>query len=912
MAWLSRMAHLWRNLFAREQIERELDDEVRAFYGILVDRYLSQGLSREEAMRAARIECEGEEQVKEKVREKRIGVSIESALKDLQYAARTLRQNPGFSAVAILTLGLGIGANAAIFSLINAVMLRILPVQHPEQLVLLTDPAESGVDVDTTQHGVRSILSYPEFQELSANNRVFSDLLAAQSDNSDLDVFSGDSSQPVKAQGQLVSGNFFRTLGIKPVVGRVFTSEEDKIPGANPVTVISYSYWQRVFAGNPNVVGSSVRVGHGVFQIIGIAPPGFSGILVGSETDLWFPITMQQEVLPGRNYLTPRDTLWLQVMGRFAAGISLQKAQAGINAAFEQSLRIWAADLPTARQRREMVNEKIELRSGARGASWIRGEFSDPLLLLMAMVGVVLLVACANIANLMLARASGRQREIGVRLALGAGRGRLIRQLLAESFLLAAFGGLLGIVLSSVAARLLLALVSSGVENLGLDVPRDHHVLIFTAALSLATGLLFGLAPAVRGTRLDIHRTLAANTRGSGGDRGTVRTGRILGIAQVAFSLVLLMSAALFVTSLHNMLIRNLGYDASHLLLITVNPQAAGYKGASAASIYETVRERLAGVPGVRSVTLSNHGLFGGDSGDHLSIEGSLEKNPDKLVSLWTEVGANYFSTLRIPLLRGREIDASDAARHAPVCVINESFLRRFFPNQDALGMHITDEYPTTRETFEIVGVVADSIEHSPDEQKYARFYANISHPIGTVEAVTFLLSTSAEPTAATFAARRVLAQFDRNLPILSVETVNQQLDRRLISERLVADLAAFFGALALLVAAIGLYGVMSYSTARRTSEIGIRMALGASGRSVIGMVLTETLGIAIIGAAFGLPCGFAVSKLVSSKLYGVTAGDPWPAAIAFLVLLGSAVIAGLGPARRASRVDPTVSLRYD
>lgn len=912
MSWLKRIAHLFRNFLRREQIERELDDEVRAFYDILVDRYLSRGLSREEAMRAARIECEAPEQVKEKVREQRTGVSIETAAKDLQYAWRTLRHNPAFTAVAVLTLGLGIGANTAIFSLINALMLRVLPVQHPEQLVLLTDPADSGVAVDTTQHGVRSILSYPEFQELCAHNRVFSALLAAQSDVSELDVFPQNSAQPLKAHTELVSGNFFQALGVKPILGRVFTSEESAVPGANPVAVISYAYWRRAFAGDPRIVGNTVRVGHGVFQIVGIAPPGFAGILVGSNADFWFPITMQQQVLPGRDYLTPRDTLWLQVMGRLAPGISFQQAEAGINTAFKQSLRIWAADLSTPRQRREMLNEQLKLRPGARGASSIRGEFSDPLVLLMAMVGVVLLIACANLANLMLARANGRQREIGVRLALGAARGRLIRQLLTESLLLALLGGVVGILLSSISTRLLLALVSTGVSDLGLEVPRDYHVLMFTAAVSLLTGFLFGLAPAIRGTGLDINRTLAANARGSGGDRGRLRSGRILGVAQVALSLVLLMGAALFVRSLHNMLAQKLGYDRNHLLLITVDPAAAGYTGPSAASMYETLRERLQGVPGVRSATLSNYGLFDDDSGDHLSIEGAPEKDPEKLTSTWTEVGAGYFTTLRIPLLRGREIDSIDAVRRAPVCVINESFLRRFFPGIDPLGKHITDEYPTTRETFEIVGVVADSIEHRPNEKKEPRFYSNISHPIGTVGTVTYLLGAAGEPTGVALAARKILRRFDRNLPVLSVRTVDQQIDRRLITERLLADLAAFFGALALLVAAIGLYGVMSYSTARRTSEIGIRMALGASNRSVIKMVLTETLSMVVAGIAVGLPFGFAIARLISSRLYGVTAGDPLSVAIALAVLLASAILAGFVPARRASRVDPMLSLRHD
>ena len=701
-------------------------------------------------------------------------------------------------------------------------------------------------------------------------------------------------------------------LGVQPVIGRLITRKEDTAPGANPITVISYGYWQREFAGSPGIVGRQIRVGQGVFQIVGVTPPGFRGILIGSEADFWFPMSMQAQVLPGRDYLKPRDTLWLQVMGRLAPGISRKRAEAGINATFQQTLRDWAAALPTLKERREALNETIVLRPGARGASALRGEFADPLVLLMIMVGVVLLIACANIANLMLARASGRQREIGVRLALGAARSRLIRQLLTESLLIAALGGVVAMVLSVVGTRLLVALVSTAVSNLGLAAPVDAHVFVFTAAISLLTGIMFGLAPALRGTRLDVHRTLAANTRGSIGGRGRAQTGRMLGVIQVALSLVLLLGAALLLRSLHNMITANLGFDRDHLLMITTDPGTAGYKDAGESALYERLREGLRGIPGVRSATLSNFGLFDWDSSDHLAIEGSPERDPEKLEAEWSEVGADYFQTLKIPLLRGREIEAEDAARGARVCVINESFLRRFFPDGNAIGKHVTDEYPTTRETFEIIGVVADAKEHRPNERKYPRFYANISHPIGAVGPVTFLLSTAKAPAGVASEARKVLRQFDRNLPILAIRTVEQQIDRRLLTERLVADLAAFFGVLALLMAAIGLYGVMSYSMMRRTSEIGVRMALGASASGVRRMVLGETLGMAAMGIGIGLPCGLAAARLLASRLFGITALDPAAIAMAVAIVAGSAMVAGYVPAYRASRIDPMVSLRQE
>ncbi len=643
-----------------------------------------------------------------------------------------------------------------------------------------------------------------------------------------------------------------------------------------------------------------------------MAPPGFRGILIGSAPDFWFPLTMQGQVLPGRDFLKPKDTLWLQVMARLAPGISRQRAEAGINITFQQTLRDWAAALPTERERRGMLNEKIELRPGNRGASTVRGQFSDPLVLLMAMVSVVLLIACANIANLMLAKASGRQREMGVRLALGAARLRLIRQLLTESLLVAALGGVLGILLSIAGTRLLLALVSTGIDDLGLEIPIDYHVLLFTAAISLLTLLLFGLAPAIRGTRLDINRTLASNMRGSIGGRGGVRAGQVLGMTQVALSLVLLIGAALFLRSLGNLLGQSVGFEREHLLMIELDPVAAGYKGPAMTALYERVREQLRTIPGVRNVSLSNTGLFRGDSGDHLSIEGSPVRDPEQLVSRWTEVGADYFKTVGIRLLRGREITASDAARGAQVCLINESFLRRFFPNMDAIGKHITDEYPTTRETFEIIGVVADSKEHSPDERNNPRFYSNISHPIGTPESATYLLNTVRNPASVALAARESLKQIDRNLSILNVNTVNQQLDRQLVAERLITDLAEFFAVIALFMAALGLYGVMSYSLTRRTNEIGIRMALGASALGVRRMVLGETLRMMAIGVAVGLPCAIAAARLISSRLFEVTAFDPISIAVAISMILGAGLLAGDVPAYRASKVDPMVSLRHD
>ncbi len=832
---------------------------------------------------------------------------------DLRFAVRTLSARPGFLIVALLSLGLGIGANTAIFSLINAVMLRILPVSHPERLVLLTDPGSSGVAVETRERGSRSILSYPEFEQLRAHNTVLSGMFAAQSALSNLDVFTGAGGErSTKAHVQLVSGEFFDVLGLQPILGRAFTPQEDRVPGANPVCVISYGFWQREFSADASVIGRTIRLGQSSFQILGVTPAGFRGVLVGSDADLWIPITMQQQVLTGRNYLKPVDTLWLQAMGRLAPGMSRKTAEAGINVAFQQILKGWASDLPSEQERRKTLDQKIELREGARGASEVRDQFSDPLILLMAMVGLVLLIACANIANLFLARASGRQREIGVRVALGAGRARLIRQLLTESLLISALGGLLGTLFAVWGTGLLLSLVSVGITDLALDVPYDYRVFLFTAAISLLTGILFGIAPAFRATQVDVGRSLAANARGSIGGRGGVRTGRILVISQVALSLLLLVGATLFLRTLHNLVGQKLGYDREHVMMARIDPVSAGYKGASVTALYQQVREKLRSIPGVRNVTLSNAGLFGGDAGDPISIDSPTAQKPEDLRSRWTLVGPDYFDTLGIPLLRGRKIDAADAARGARVCVVNEKFAKFFFPQSDPIGKHVTDEYPTTRETYEIVGVVADIREHSLKGVERARFYANLFHPIGTVEEVTFLLNVSREPGSVFSAVRRAISEVDQNIAILSMRTLNEQIDRRLTTERLIAQLSGFFGGVALLLATIGLYGVMSYSISRRTSEIGIRMALGASQSGVIWMVLRETLWMVAIGVAIGLFGALASGRFIAGRLFGLTSADPSTLGMAISIILLAAVLAAFLPARRASRIDPMNALRVE
>ena len=832
-----------------------------------------------------------------------MGASIESVLRDIRYAFRSLRRSPGFTVVAVLMLALGIGANTAIFTLINTIMLSVLPVAHPEELFLLTDPGASGVDTDSTENGVRTLFAYPEFQELRARNNVFSGMFAAQSAPNTGEVFVGPGKQSRRARVQLVSGEFFGVLGIHPAAGRVFTSAETQVEGASPVAVISWQFWQRQFAGSADAIGKTLRIGNGRFHIVGIAPEGFRGIEIGAQSDVWVPLSMQKQALPGRDYLTPRDTLWLQVMGRTKPGLSRQSVQASIDVTLRQFLQAWGV-------KENDLHQSIELSPGAKGASEVRDEFSGALLILMAMVVLVLLIACANIANLMLARGAARQKEIGVRLALGAARFRLVRQIMTESVLIAAAGGALGMILASLGTRLLLAFAAATLD-LSLDIRADGKVLLFTATVSLLTGALFGLIPALRETRTGPGHTLSMNQRGAVGTR--LRGGRFLVVAQIALSLILISGATLLAGSLRNMLIEKVGFDRSHLLMAFVDPLTAGYRGDGLIPLYGKVLSELHSIRGIRNVSVANQGLFGGgDSQDPISLDGSAIRNRAELRSLWTLVGADYFSTLGVPLLRGREIGAADTGRASQVCVVNESFARKFYPDSDPIGRHVTDEYPTTRETCEIVGVVADAKEHRPNEPSRPRFYANLFHPIGSVHGAVFLIATAGDPATAGNTVRAAIARAVPGLPITALRTVEVQLGLRLVKERLIANLSGLFGGLGLFMAAIGLYGVISYAMSRRTGEIGIRMALGASRGNVMRLVLMETGWLVLFGAATGIPCAIAASRLLAGMLFGLKPGDPSALAIALGVVLVVAAMAAILPARRAARVDPMNALRCE
>jgi putative ABC transport system permease protein len=839
-------------------------------------------------------------------------------LKDLRYGVRMLAKNPGFTAVVVLCLALGIGANTAIFTLIDNLLLRRLPVENPEQLVILSDPGSSGVSIGS-QGGERSLYSYPEYVHLRNHNQVFSGMFASESGQARVKVsLDGSSDAQEQIGSRLVTGGYFNVLGIHALLGRVFTTDDDKSPGANPIAVISYNYWKRRFALDPSVIGKTLKVHDTIFTVVGVTPQGFSGESVGGSPDIYFPMMMQGQVIAGRQWLTQSKSvmekvMWLHIFGRLKPGVTLQQADASMNVAFQQMLVSELGSKMTESERRDYLDQKIKASDGSTGVSGLRESFREPLLVLMSLVGLVLLIACANVANLLLVRATARQKEIAVRLALGAGRGRLVRQLLTESVFLALLGGALGALLASWADGVLLRLVAAGNNSILLDLHPDARILGFTLVVSLFTGILFGLAPAWRSTHMDLAPVLKDAARGTSAGRSRFGLGKILVVAQVAMSLLMLIGAGLFVRSLQKLMSADLGYNPDKLLLVRIDPVPSGYQGAAVTRLYQQLLERFKAIPGVRAATLSENGLFShSESGDPISIQGFTPKSGQNMNARFDQVGPNYFATVGIPILMGRDVSPDDSGNAPRVGMINQTMAQYYFGKENPIGKQITDEYPDNRESFQVVGVVADAKYNNLREETPRRFYVPYFNPIIPGGAANFEIRTFANPSSVTEAIRHEINSVDKSLTVTDVNTMGELVDDSLGRDKLVAKLSSIFGALALLLASIGLYGVMAYAVARRTNEIGVRIALGAARANVVWLVLRETLWMVAIGIAIGLPAALAATRLISSRLYGLSATDPLTIIGAALVMLVVAMLAGFIPARRASRVDPMVALRYE
>jgi predicted permease len=832
---------------------------------------------------------------------------------DLRYAFRMMAASPSFTLVAILSLALGIGANTAIFSLWNGVLHSSLPgVQQPEQLVMLSNPDTAGGWHGNTT-GDRDWLSYTEFEQLRDHVQGISALMASQSSFSNWQVRIENGAWE-EAGGRMVSGGFFQVLGVRPAIGRVFTTAEDR--AETPYAIISYNYWQRRFGGRPDVLGKTLTLRKAVLTIIGVAPPGFVGETVGQQPDLWVPLRMQASVMPGQDWLhdvPPAKAMWLHVFGRLKRGVTQAQAEAQANAVFKAGLESFYGSVASPEMRREFLDQRLRVRTGARGASHPRHQFSSSLTVLLTAVGVLLLIACANLANLLLARGAARKPEIALRLSLGASRGRLIRQLVTESLALAVLGGVAGLAAAYILHSALVRMMAQSDPDFHMSFSLDPLVLAFALGVTLAAALLFGVLPAWQATKTDASATLKEQCRNSAGPLARMRSGRFLVSLQLALSVPLLMGAGLLARTIYNLQRLDLGFPAEHLLLVRVDPREAGYDAARSDSLNRELLGQFESIPGVRSASFSELGVFsGGESGSGIEVEGYVAKQENDRESALDVVGPGYFSTLGVPIVRGREILESDHAGAPRICVINEAFAKRFFDKRNPIGMRVTLSEEDRRAAYQVVGVAKNARTHTLRGDVEPRYFVPAKQFLPALSSPTFLIRTATESGPVMAAVRKSIQRVGATLPIGSARSIEERMAPLTAQDRTIAQLAVVFGCVALTLAAIGLYGVLSYGIARRTGEIAMRIALGAQPGRVIAMILRETVGLVIAGLAVGSGLAYTGSRLIASQLYGVAPQDPLTLGLSAALLLLVALSAAYLPAHRASRLEPMAALRQE
>jgi predicted permease len=859
---------------------------------------------------------------------------MRTLLQDLRYGIRQLLKSPGFTAVAVLSLALGIGANTALFSLVDAVLLKTLPVRKPEELALFKwasgdrSPAISHSGTRDGEPGtgltIGTSFSVPAFEQMRARTQTLSDLFAF-APKGELNV--NVDGQAEMASGQLISGNFHSALGVRAALGRMINNGDD-LASADPVAVISHRYWRRRFGLDPAVVGKTISINGAPFTIVGVTPPQFySGMEVGASSDLTLPLSLAarlEQDSQSREELVQPWYWWLRVMGRMKPGVSLEHARAELEGVFQQSaLAGWESSPANRRGPDTGPRDTPRLRAlpGGQGEIYLRQSYEQPLRVMLIVVGLTLLVACANIANLLLARAITRRQEMAVRLALGAGRFRLIRQLLTESLLLAFAGSALGWLLAWLSRGLLLMWSPGRGAQIDAELQMDWRVFGFTAAVAVLTGLLFGLAPALRATRVDLNSALKEKARGSKGSLSVL--GKSLVIAQVAVSLVLLIGAGLFIRTLHNLRNVSLGFNAENLLIFNLDPRAKGYSSDQMAPLYQRICERIEAIPGAHSATISEFAALSGSGRNgpaYTEGRAPLARNENNVFQ--QRVRWNYLQTMEIMLLAGRGFTQQDDERSPRVAIINQTMARRFFGDENPLGKRFGFGSAENSGQIEIVGVARDSRYRRPRQEIPSIAYLPFPQfPLGRT---TFTVRTAGDPTQMIAAIRASVREVDKDLPLFGVKTQTEQMDQSLAQERFFPKLTGFFGLLALLLASIGLYGVMSYAVAQRTHEIGIRMTLGATRENILRRVIGQGMLLAGAGVVIGSAIAFALTRLITSNasyelprfisgfLYGVRATDPLTFVAVALLLLLVALLACYLPARRATKVDPMVALRCE
>jgi len=994
-SWVVRLL----SLFRRRQLEERLQDELGFHLEMQAREHEARGMSAAAARRAARAALAPDgpgwsvESLKEEMRARRGVPALETLGQDVRYALRMMRKSPGFTAVALLSMAFGVGTNCAIFSVVDALLLKPLPVAGADRLVVL-EKSRRGDPMPLFSYSAWRLLQQaPQYAGVMAMTVDFPAVvrpLAPQA-TPGATVLAARAGETLEtATAQLVSGDFFSALGTGMAVGRSFTAEEDAVPGGHPLAVISYGYWQRRFARDPNVVGRALLVNGVPVTVIGVVRRGFQSAIADVAPDLFLPVTLRDLVryegnidsdgpdLPGLSIFEQVNDHWLLLLARRRPGVSVERASAALNLLFQRDK---AARLATHAQdseqgRRQVMDERVLLQPAARGLSHLRGSLTQPLLILMAVSALVLVIACANLANLLLARADRRRKEMALRLGIGAGRGRLLRQLLTESLLLAGLGGALGIAGAGWGSRLLLGLASRSARPIPLDVGLDWRLLVFALGVALATGIGFGLAPALQATRVDLAANLKegagamggrAAAGGGGGAAGAGGgLGRVLAAAQIGLSLVLLIGAGLLVRSLRNLMDVDPGVARTSLLLVTINPHLLGYDANRLNALYPRLVERLEAVPGVRSVSLSNLRLLSGSSWDENVVLPGYTPRPDEDTDAQLRVVTpRYFETVGLPLLAGRAFGPADRQGAPKVAIVDEAMGRRFWPRgvtmgsgaaaaaraaaaataataaraattaagetaaggaaaggaaawdpASVLGQRFGFGPPGNSRDYEIVGVARGvrsiRLGDAPPPTAYLPVAQRPGAMIRDLE-VRLAGGTEGPLQSGVIAAlRRAIAEVEPSLPVFSVVTMSEQMEGSLARERAVARLTGFFGALALLLAAIGLYGVMSYSVARRTNEIGLRMALGAPRSQVLGLMMRDTARLVAGGVAAGLVAAVATTRLAASQLFGLGAFDPPTVVTATLALVAVALVAGFLPARRAAGTDPMVALRHD
>ena len=915
MSLLQNIASGLKGLFRKEQVDQELDEELSGFLEMAAEEKTKQGMRAEDALREVRLERGSAQTAKEAVHDARWESFLETSWQDVRFGARMLRKNPGFTAVVVLTLALGIGANTAIFSLLNAVRLQSIPVHNPEELVVLrwqvhgrpkvnghSSYGDCGSSQWEASFAASCSFSYPMLREFREQPGMFSGFAAFAGP---AQVNLSGNGQASMVSGEVVSGDFFRTLGVGPVTGRVIEPADEKA-GAEAVAVLSYAYWQSAFGGNGNAVGKTIKLNGVPFTIVGVADPRFTRLAPGKTQDLWVPVSqvMALRIPWAGGDLTKDDSWWLSVVGRVAPGVSLTQAQTAMSLLFRDRLVNQSIAKATDKP-------QVTLLPAQKGLSGLRSWAEEPLFLLMGVVAILLLISCANVAGLLLSRAESRRKEIAVRLAIGAGRLRVARQLLTESLLLSFAGAGAGIFISYWGATAIASFVVSNRDSKAyLDATPDLTVLLFTIGVAVVTGILFGLAPALIGTRATLAPVLKESSVGvtseSAPSRKRVRPGGVLVVVQVALSVVILAGAGLAARSLANLRNVEPGFDTSNILQFGVSPGLTGtYKEADIGALYGELQRRLTSLPGVVNASYSSDVLLdGGLWTSDMRIEGRADKSTVQVEML--AVGPDFLNTMKIPLVSGRALTSTDVTSTHEVAVVNRAFAKKFLENRDPRGLHFGGEDAKATQ-YEIVGVVGDTkYEDLRKEPEPTAFVA------ARRSGAYFAVRSVSNPKALLPQVRRVLSELDNNLPMYDVMTQNERIERQLFTERLIAYLASLFGAVALILACIGLYGLLSYEVAQRTKEIGVRTALGAQKRDVLQLVVGQGLALVAVGIVFGLAGTFGVTRFLKSLLYGIEPTDAYTLLMVCSLLFLVGAVACFLPARQATRVAPMVALRYE